>query len=74
MCGRVEVAKSPPGEARVRRFFATFAGKPGQLDDSQVDTAVEDNNPADLSQDAMERSARFMRGWRQYCVDAGHPG
>ena len=73
VCGRVEVAGGPPGQAKLRRFFATFAGKPGQPDESQVDVAVEDNNPADLSLDAMERSARFMRGWRQYCQDASHP-
>jgi hypothetical protein len=73
VCGHVEVAGAPLGQAKLRRFFATFAGKPGQPDESQVDVAVEDNNPADLSLDAMERSARFMRGWRQYCQDAGHP-
>ena len=69
VCGWVQ-ANAPAGKTR---FWATYATTDGVLGDAQVSVTIEDNNSADLSLDAMSRSARFLRGWRQYCVDAVHP-
>ncbi len=74
VCGRVDLAKLSRGQPLGRRFFATFPVQKGPEHDNEVAFTVEDNDPADLSPAAMERSARFLRGWRQYCVDVMHPG
>jgi hypothetical protein len=74
VCGWVELEAAKPAKPTEHRFYAVFGGGKGRIDDSQVTIAVENNDPRDLSQDAMERSARFIRGWRQYCLDAAHSG
>ncbi len=74
VCGRVDLAKASPGRPLERRFFATFPVQKGPEHDNEVTFTVEDNDPADLSPASMERSARFLRGWRQYCLDASHRG
>lgn len=74
VCGWVDGGKAKVGEPTRHRFFAVFPPRAATPDDSQIAFTIEENNPADLTQSGMENSARFLRGWRQYCVDAGHPG